>query len=212
MILFYSIIFGILTSASQPAETLPALPFIDEAGSDKSFYTARESLLYALEENDTSYVLSVFAHDVKLDFGGGYGVEELHRRLKGDNWSENLWSVLHTTLSLGGTFSGRDYFLAPYVYSTWPSEYDAYNKLAITAKNVPVYEQPDTSQHIVTTLSYNIVGYDYRWHDRDWVRLKLPGNRIGYVKRAMTRSPIDYRIFFQKIDGEWNITIFLAGD
>lgn len=35
---------------------------------------------------------------------------------------------------------------------------------------------------------------------------------IGYVSGKYVRSPIDYRAFFQQVDGKWQLTAFVAGD
>ncbi len=212
LLLLFLIFLSAQDTPDKLTDELTVLPFTDEAALDSAFYEFRERLIQAVIERDTSYVLSVFHPEVKLDFGGGYGIEELRRRLSDPDWYTDLWTALHSVLSLGGTFSGSTHFIAPYVYSMWPNEYDAFNYLAITEDDVPVYKKPDTTACIVTHLSYTIVEYDYSWYNNVWVKIYVPPDKTGYVKRTVTRGPIDYRVFFVKTDSEWKITIFLAGD
>jgi hypothetical protein len=40
----------------------------------------------------------------------------------------------------------------------------------------------------------------------------LPGGRRGFVHAAYARSPVDYRAYFTRVDGRWQLTLFLAGD
>jgi hypothetical protein len=40
----------------------------------------------------------------------------------------------------------------------------------------------------------------------------LGNGRSGFVRREHVRSVIDYRATFEKVDGKWLMTTFLAGD
>jgi hypothetical protein len=42
--------------------------------------------------------------------------------------------------------------------------------------------------------------------------VRLPDGRAGFVDSRFVRSPIDYRAAFARIDGRWQMTLFLAGD
>ena len=42
--------------------------------------------------------------------------------------------------------------------------------------------------------------------------MRLPDGRAGFVDRRDLRSPIDHRAAFSRIDGRWQMTLFLAGD
>jgi hypothetical protein len=44
------------------------------------------------------------------------------------------------------------------------------------------------------------------------VRVKLAGGQQGYIASAYVRSPLDYRIVFEKRQGRWLITTLVAGD
>ena len=48
--------------------------------------------------------------------------------------------------------------------------------------------------------------------DESWRAVRLPDGRAGFVDRRYLRSPIDYRAAFARIDGRWQMTLFLAGD
>jgi len=202
----------ISTIGSHSPDEMPSFNFIDEAKENPSFCAFRKQLIRALEKSDTTFVLSVFDKDVKLDFGGGYGIDELKNRFREPVHYGDLWNELHTLLLLGGTFSGDEYFIAPYVYSEWPDGIDAYTHIAVTGNRIPVYKQPESESEKLTFLSYTIVEKDFQWYDTDWVRIKLPNGKSGFIMRIHTRSPIDYRIIFRQTDTVWEITVFLAGD
>ena len=48
--------------------------------------------------------------------------------------------------------------------------------------------------------------------ESEWTRIKLRDGRTGYISSRYVRSPIDYRAVFNKMDGRWRMTAFVAGD
>ena len=141
---------------------------------------------------------------------------------KPDSNNTELWEKLSTVLSLGGTFStseGKKLFWAPYTFSTFPEDLDAFEYAAIVGENVRVRSKPNATASIVTNLSYDMVKATFPGGDSDregdirgWVRVVVPDGRNGYVASRYIRSPIDYRLGFEKIRGKWLITAFIAGD
>ena len=45
-----------------------------------------------------------------------------------------------------------------------------------------------------------------------WAHVQLGDGRTGYIWDAFVRSPVNYRAFFNLIDGRWRMTAFLEGD
>jgi hypothetical protein len=65
----------------------------------------------------------------------------------------------------------------------------------------------------LTSLDYGIVEAGAAQpEDESWRAVRLPDGRAGFVDRRYLRSPIDYRAIFARIDGRWQMTLFLAGD
>jgi SH3-like domain-containing protein len=49
-------------------------------------------------------------------------------------------------------------------------------------------------------------------HPYGWLQVALADGQRGFVADRYLRSPIDYRVAFEKQDGNWRMTFFLAGD
>ena len=65
----------------------------------------------------------------------------------------------------------------------------------------------------LASLDYGIVAAGAAQpEDESWRAVRLPDGRAGFVDRRYLRSPIDYRAAFARIDGRWQMTLFLAGD
>jgi hypothetical protein len=116
-------------------------------------------------------------------------------------------------LSLGGSFTAANQFTAPYVSSRWPHDVHAYDYVAIIGTSVRVRALPDPTAELVASLAYDIVAQvDSTLANDDWTAIRLSSGKLGYVAKRYVRSPIDYRASFEKSDGRWQMTIFLAGD
>jgi hypothetical protein len=47
---------------------------------------------------------------------------------------------------------------------------------------------------------------------REWVNVKLADGQTGFVAAEFIRGPVDYRAIFEKQNGRWVMTAFVAGD
>ena len=192
---------------------------VDEGSKDPSFKAFRNQLIEAVKERNTRFLLRVLHPKIRLSFGGDAGAKDFVKLWKPDSKDSELWNELSTILSLGGTFStseGKRTFWAPYTFSTFPDDLDAFEYAPITAENVRVRSQPKTTARIVTFLSYDIVKATFpnesNQEDPGWVKVIVPDGRNGYVASRYVRSPIDYRLCFERVRGKWLITAFIAGD
>ncbi len=193
---------------------------VDEAGKDVSFKSFRDTLMKAIEARDTKYVLSTLDPKIHLSFGGSAGIKDFKEMWKPDDPKSELWNELGTVLSLGGTFDtmeGRREFCAPYTFTLFPSDLDAFNYGAVIGENVRVRAQPNPSAPIIATLSYDIVRANFSNANESggksgWVEVVTPAGKRGYVSEKFIRSPVDYRACFRKTRGKWLMTTFIAGD
>ena len=206
------------TATAKPRKLYP----VDEGAKDVSFKAFRNKLIEAVKERNTPFILTVLHPKIHLSFGGHYGVKDFLEMWKPESPDSALWNELSTILSLGGTFSTSDrkrVFWAPYTFSTFPHDLDAYEYASIVGENVRVRSQPNTTARIVTILSYHIVKATFTFSDNNrdddipgWVKVIVPDGRNGYVASRYIRSPIDYRLGFERIRGKWLITAFIGGD
>jgi len=195
---------------------------VDEGPRDVSFKVFRNRLIEAVKEHNTPFILTTLHPKIHLSFGGHFGVKDFLEMWKPYSPDSALWNELSTILSLGGTFrtsGGKRVFWAPYTFSAFPDDVDAYEHASIVGANVRVRSQPSTTARIVTILSYDIVKATFPSSDNKrkddtpgWVKVVLPDGTNGYVANRYVRSPIDHRLGFEKIRGKWLITVFIGGD
>jgi hypothetical protein len=197
---------------------LKLLP-LDQA--DTSFSEFRRQLLVALQQRDTAYLYSILAPEIKNSFGPGddsiAGFKRIWKMAQPD--SSAVWIALTRALTLGGKLQGET-FTAPYVFAAWPQDVDAFQHVAVTSANVPAYAQPDATAPVVALLSHSIlpleewqgVGEDGVAGPGSFARVKLPNTRTVWVNGTQVYSPVGWRAFFERRNGRWIITLFVAGD
>jgi hypothetical protein len=199
-------------SPSLAAQELRVLP-ADEAAQDPGFFAFRAGLQRAVAERDTASLLAVVHPDIKLSFGGDYGTARF-REILADS-TERVWEELGTLLALGGRFYDDSTFAAPYTFTDSPDEVDPFEALIAVSDSVPVHVAPDSASDVAAVLSFEVVRH--AWDLRDpvpwgWTAVRLADETLGYVRSRAVRSPIYYRAVFDRRDGRWRMTIFIAGD
>ena len=201
------------TVLSQSAKLQP----VDEATKDPSFFAFRARLLSALARKDVNYLISILDPQIKTDFGGGGGVADFKKAWRPERSNSQIWSELVSVLALGGSFD-KGSFSAPYVYSKFPDEFDAYEYRAVIEDGVRVRREPNTTSAVIKTLSFDIVKVvvdtpnENSAVKRQWLTVELGDGQKGFMAKEYLRSPIDYRAIFEKKNGKWLMTAFVAGD
>ena len=185
-------------AARPPAVAGPKLPFADEGPRDPSFAAYRERLLAAVRARDEKAVAALSDPNIRTSFGNGGG-------------SPNL-EELELLLPLGGTFR-EGMFWAPYVYSTFPDEHDAFETLAVIADDVPLRATPDASAVAIATLSRDLVTRASEpGVETPWLKVTTADGKTGFVEAKFLRSPVDYRAGFVKGADGWRMNALVAGD
>lgn len=204
-----------------PKKLLP----VDEAAQDPSFLEFRTALRQAINRRDAQFLIGVLDKDIKLSFGGDWGVQRVIEMWNPYSPQSTIWKELGDVLRLGGTFGyghyPRDTFWAPYVFGL-SGQLDNFWDAVIVGNNVQVHAQPSSSSPVIAALSYDVVKlgpYDPNpvtekigEFSYPWKRVRLADQRTGYVYGRYVRSPLDYRAAFNKIDGAWKLTAFVKGD
>lgn len=207
---------GVLAALLVPSAALgqPALPPVDEAAASPDFFSFRAQLQSAVARRDAAAVMAALHPNVKLSFGGDAGLADFETTWRPSAPDSPLWEALGSVLALGGSFAPDGTFTAPYVFARWPADRDAFEHVAVVGSGVRVRAAPAASAPVVGALSLCIVRLSEPLSPDpgSWARVELGAGRTGYVDGRYVRSPIDYRARFAKIDGRWQITLFLAGD
>jgi hypothetical protein len=189
---------------------------VDEAATRPDFFTFRAHLQAALVQRDLAALLDVVHADVKASFGGDEGIEAFKRLWRVEDKDSNLWHELATVLALGGSFDAPDSFTAPYTFSRWPDDADAFENVAVIGSNVHIRTEPRLDAPIITIVSFCVLPLDPEalnsdWTNNEWAAVTVNG-RKGYIARRFIRSPIDYRARFTYTGARWQLTLFVAGD
>lgn len=206
-------------AAQKEYQVLP----VDEARNDASFLAFRKKFIAAVKRKDVKFLLAALDRDIKGSFGGDNGIKDFKAMWKLDAPDSQIWKQLSIVLNNGGTFStesGSKTFCAPYSFTLFPAEFDAFEHQVILGNNVNLREKPDARAAVAAQLSYNIVKVDFdssvkkpgSEDDYAWYKIETLGGKKGYVSAEFVRSPIDYRGCFEKKNGAWKMIFFLAGD
>lgn len=200
----------------------PVLAPVDEARKDETFLAYRNRLSGYVRKKDVQGLLSLVDPDIHYTFGRGSGPGrtgfkkewKLDGKAPGDS---ELWWTLRRVLDLGGSFEedGKA-FAAPYVFSRWPEQFDAFTHGAIIRADAVLRPKPTFVGQPVATLKYAIVqvldGERVQKDGMKWIRVAVPGGPQGYVDTNDFWSPLDYRARFESRQGTWRMTSFVAGD
>ena len=203
----------VLCLAAAPTRASRLEP-IDEGPRRADFVAFRGQLQRSVARHDVPGLLRVVHRDIKNGFGGDDGIEAFRRLWGLEKPNSELWRELGSVLALGGSFDGTDTFVAPYVFSRWPREFDAFDHVALLGSNVRIRSAPKADAHILETHSFAILrrGRHGGYRRGPWTAVDLPDGRSGFVASDLARSPVDYRAFFTVMDGRWQMTMLLAGD
>jgi len=199
------------------AEEMKLKP-VDEAVGNPAFARFRAALLDAVRKRDLDYVMSQVDTDIKLSFGGDYGRDTFRDLLTGtESWQgEAYWAELQRVLELGGVFMDANSFCAPYVACLdvpGCPDCDPYETMFTVSKDAVARAAPDAAARVAARLSYDVLRIDIdAEHEGEWTPVILPDGSRGYVSGPDFRMSIDYRALFEKIDGTWRMTVFIAGD
>lgn len=216
------------------SETLPARQIreagklypVDEALTDTSFFVFREQFLRAVRRKELFQLMDVIHPEIKVDFGGAGGVADFVKVWELDSpekaKNSRIWDILESMLNQGGAFSdGGQRFTAPYIFATWPDDYDAFEYWAITGSGVRLRSAPSLQSSTVTMVSHDIVKYLETSEKQEtiggevhpWVKIELTDGKQGYVYGKFAQSSIGFRAAFERQpSGKWLMVFLVAGD
>ncbi len=195
---------------------------VDDAGKDLNFKNFKNQLMNALDHKDHEFLIKHIDKNIKFSFGPENGLKSfIHDwNLDKDPKKSKIWLELKDVLKLGGVIEEDGSFTYPYTFRNFPDKFDAFSSYVVTDKNVGLYTSPSFKSKIIKKLNYEIVSYvcDTKVKETEnnrsyyWSKVEISSGLQGYVLEKFLRSPIDYRVMFKKIDREWKMIFFVAGD
>ena len=204
---------GAAQFAMSAAPAVRTLARVDEAPKRADFLAFRGELRQIVAKRDVQALLRVVHPQIKNSFGGDDGIAAFRRIWRLEQGDSELWRELGAILSLGGTFQDAKTFVAPYVFSRWPDDLDSFDHVALTGSRVRVRAGPSIDARPLATLDFALLERgDDNGERGPWMPVVLPDGRKGFVSSDFARSPVDYRAYFNDIDGRWQLTLLVAGD
>lgn len=170
----------------------------------------RQRLAAAVHARDDEALVALAAEDIRLDFGGGAGKQELRERL--DDGALGLWEELRTLISLGCSANEQGGITIPWYFDQNLGGVDPFETMIVTGENVPVHERALATSRRVASVSWDLVTLTAPLTDTRYQRVELSDGRTGYIATGQLRSLIDYRLIASSRNGRWRITSFVAGD
>jgi len=213
-----------VTETVAPAEEAPSLaqavasangPFApkDDCGELYGFDSFRGQLRRAITFQNVDSLVALVDPAVKLDFGGGAGVDELKTRLADD---PALWSEMSDAIALGCSAQDETSVTMPWVFANLPDGADATSTYLVTANDAPVRAEADAAAAASdASLGWDLVKLagDGPEEGAEFVQVStLDGETTGYMALDHLRPVTDYRILANRGDDGWKVTAFVAGD
>lgn len=195
---------------------------VDEAAQDAAFLTLRTRLLEAVRSFDIDVIMAATSNDITLSSRGSAGRETFRQWLTIDEPGdpESYWHALERVLAYGGVFLGPDTFCAPYFACMelpicGVTDCDGYTEFVAITPDAPVYERPGRDWEVIARLAYEVVLLapdDDPFRNYPWYRILLADGRTGWVSKPDFYRSVDYHALFERRNGAWEMTKFLAGD
>jgi hypothetical protein len=197
-------------------ETPPRQSFAprDECRSDAGAGAFLDALAKAVQAHDADALAAMSAEDVKLDFGGGEGRDELRARLTGgEEYYGDLWRELAILLSLGCASEDKGVLTLPWYFSQDFAPRDPFDTMLAIRPGVPLLAKPDPSGEVIARLDWDVVEQvgDYD-PEAQFLEVVLSDQSRGFVETGALRSLIDYRLIAEETAEGWRIAAFIAGD
>ena len=183
----------------------------DDCGELYGFDSFRGQLRRAITFQNADSLTALVDPDVKLDFGGGSGIDELKTRLA-DN--PELWSEMSDVIALGCSAEGDTAVTMPWAFANLPEGTEATSTYLVTANDAPVRAEAAETADSDGTISWDLVTVsEAPAEDAEFVQVStLDGETTGYVAADSLRPITDYRILANRGDDGWKVTAFVAGD
>lgn len=198
----------------------------DDSASDKDFSQFITKFKKDVKDKNIESLKKSIAPDISYTFGDADGIKGFLKTWKLDRNPKNseFWGEMDKILSMGSAYYNEEKtsHAYPYLFVTFPPDYDSFEYAAVTGKKVNVRKTPSSKSPVVETLDYEIVKpinveSDPKKEKIDgytgiWVNVMTASGNTGYIFSRYLHSPIGYRAIFEKQANGWMLTAFISGD
>ena len=190
----------------------PKVLFRDDGARRPDFMEFRRRLREATARRDLATLTANLHPQVQVDFDGSGGPDAFKERHV-DNPDEDFWTEFTEILAMGGRFDGPDTFAAPYAFTEFPENIDAFECLVVLGRNIRLRERPSADAPVLARLDRDVVqASSDDTPVLGWRRVETAEGVTGFIASRYLRSPIDHRAIFSFRDGRWWLMVYVAGD
>ncbi len=198
----------------------------DDSVSDKDFSRFIAKFKKDVKDRNIESLKKSIAADIVYSYGEDDGIKGFMKSWELDRNSKNsgFWDEMGKILSLGSAYNNEEKtaHAFPYLFVTFPPDYDSFEYAAVTGKKVNVRKTPSSKSAVIETVDYEIVKQinvepDPKKEKIDgytgiWVNVMTASGNTGYIFSRHLHSPIGYRAIFEKQGKSWKLTAFVSGD
>jgi hypothetical protein len=172
-----------------------------------------EHLVEAVQLRDANALAALADPKIKLDFGGGGGIEELKRKLSAVTPGHDLWKSLEQLLRLGCAKGQGSEIVMPWLFSQeLDSSVDPAAAMLVMGEDVPILPEPRASAKPIGTISWDVIHLSAFDPAKPFQPVSMPLHAEGWMATDKLRSLLDYRLLASREGGQWKITALVAGD
>jgi hypothetical protein len=188
------------------------IPPVDHAARDPKLLAFRNTALAAAARRDAAWFLARLTPEPYSSFSGRRTPEDFASFWQlADPAGTPFWKELPAVLRLGGCFSDPAHFVSPYFHALFPSDIDAWEHEVVIRPAAPLRAEPDPRAPVLESLRFDIVEIQ-AFNEEPWRFVRSASGRLGYVERAALRSPHGPRVTLERVQDQWRLAAFLAGD
>lgn len=165
----------------------------------------------AVSARDGDGIVALVDQNIKLDFGDGFGAQELRDRLDHPDWQ--LWEELDGLLLLGCAVNSEGGITIPWYFAQDIPGDDFYAMHLVTGEDVPLLAEPSDDAEVVSRISWDIVMLEEPVGDStNFAYVSAPDGTLGHIGWGKLRGMIDYRMMVSRDNRGWKIDFLLSGD
>ena len=198
----------------------------DDSVKDKEFSNFITKFKKDVKSRNIDSLKKSISADITWNFGDNGGIKGFIKNWNLDKNPKNspFWDEIDKVLSLGSAFYNEEKtsHAFPYLFVTFPADYDQYEFAALTGKKVNIRKEASSKAAVIETLDYEIVkpvaSPDPRKKETvggfrgEWIEVTTASGKTGYVFSRFIHSSIWYRAIFEKKGKAWILTAFISGD
>ena len=198
----------------------------DDSLTDKEFSIFISNFKKDVKNKNIESLKKSIAPDLSWTFGEESGIKSFLKWWKLDKnpGSSGFWNEMDKVLSMGSVFYNEEKtsHAFPYLFVTFPADYDSFQFAAVTGKKVNVRKTASSKSAVVETLDYEVVKTSAAETNSKtekidgitgtWIKVTTSTGKEGYIFSQFLHSPVGYRAIFEKRKKGWMLTAFISGD